>query len=96
MKKALKIIIAFFLLAIVIAAQAASMMDGFTDPEDGMFDVSHWLAEKKGFSRYLSSLQSQPSVTACVQHWCSCMIHWLDVYLMVKPLTRNQKMLRVS
>ena len=24
-------------------------MDGFTDPEDGMFDVSHWLAEKKGF-----------------------------------------------
>ena len=25
------------------------MMDGFTDPEDGMFDVSHWLAEKKGF-----------------------------------------------
>ena len=49
MKKALKIIIAFFLLAIVIAAQAASMMDGFTDPEDGMFDVSHWLAEKKGF-----------------------------------------------
>jgi len=30
-------------------AIAASMMDGFTDPEDGMFDVSHWLAEKKGF-----------------------------------------------
>ena len=25
------------------------MMDGFTDPEDGMFDVSHWLAEKRGF-----------------------------------------------
>lgn len=24
-------------------------MGGFTDPEDGMFDVSHWLAEKKGF-----------------------------------------------
>ena len=49
MKKALKILIAFFLLAIVIAVQAASMMDGFTDPEDGMFDVSHWMAEKKGF-----------------------------------------------
>jgi len=28
---------------------AASMMKGFTDPEDGMFDVSHYLAEKKGF-----------------------------------------------
>ena len=24
-------------------------MDGFTDPSDGMFDVSDWLAEKKGF-----------------------------------------------
>lgn len=28
---------------------AASMMDGFTDPKDGMFDVSHYLADKKGF-----------------------------------------------
>ena len=24
-------------------------MDDFIDPQDGMFDVSHWLAEKKGF-----------------------------------------------
>lgn len=28
---------------------SASMMDGFIDPEDGMFDLSHYLAEKKGF-----------------------------------------------
>ena len=27
----------------------ASMMDDFIDPQDGMFDVSHWLAERKGF-----------------------------------------------
>jgi len=32
-----------------MAVHASSIMDGFTDPEDGMFDVSHWLAEKKGF-----------------------------------------------
>jgi hypothetical protein len=25
------------------------MMDEFIDPQDGMFDVSHWLAERKGF-----------------------------------------------
>lgn len=37
---------------------AASMMDGFTDPQDGMFDVSHWLAEKKGSSLYLLLLLS--------------------------------------
>jgi len=49
MKKVLKIIISLYLFALAITAQAASMMDGFTDPEDGMFDVSHWLAEKKGF-----------------------------------------------
>ena len=49
MKKVLKIIVSLFLSAVAITAQAASMMDGFTDPEDGMFDVSHWLAEKKGF-----------------------------------------------
>jgi hypothetical protein len=30
-------------------AVAASMMDDFIDPQDGMFDVSHWLAERKGF-----------------------------------------------
>ena len=28
---------------------SASMMDEFIDPQDGMFDVSHWLAERKGF-----------------------------------------------
>ena len=30
-------------------AFSASMMDEFIDPQDGMFDVSHWLAERKGF-----------------------------------------------
>lgn len=49
MNTKLKIIVTFFLLVNTVTAQAASMMDGFTDPEDGMFDVSHWLAEKKGF-----------------------------------------------
>jgi len=49
MKKTLKLIIAFYLAVVTIVVQSASMMDGFTDPEDGMFDVSHWLAEKKGF-----------------------------------------------
>jgi len=43
------IIILFSLFMMPINSHAASMMDGFTDPEDGMFDVSHWLAEKKGF-----------------------------------------------
>ena len=28
---------------------SASMMDEFIDPQDGMFDASHWLAERKGF-----------------------------------------------
>ena len=37
------------MLLVAFNASAASMMDGFTDPQDGMFDVSHWLAEKKGF-----------------------------------------------
>jgi len=37
------------LIALVQSVKAASMMDGFTDPADGMFDVSDWLAEKKGF-----------------------------------------------
>lgn len=49
MKKVLKIIVSLYLFVLAITVQAASMMDGFTDPEDGMFDVSHWLAEKKGF-----------------------------------------------
>jgi hypothetical protein len=39
----------FALLVFSSSVFSASMMDGFTDPEDGMFDVSHWLAEKKGF-----------------------------------------------
>lgn len=33
---------------LLLSADASAMMDGFTDPEDGMFDVSHWLAEKRG------------------------------------------------
>lgn len=49
MNKKFKIIVTFFLLVNTVTAHAVSMMDGFTDPEDGMFDVSHWLAEKKGF-----------------------------------------------
>lgn len=49
MNKKFRIIVTFFLLVNTVTAQASSMMDGFTDPEDGMFDVSHWLAEKKGF-----------------------------------------------
>lgn len=28
---------------------SGSLMDGFIDPEDGMLDLSHYLAEKKGF-----------------------------------------------
>lgn len=49
MKTFIKTVVSAFLLMAAAVAQAASMMDGFTDPEDGMFDVSHWLAEKKGF-----------------------------------------------
>jgi len=49
MTKYLNILFAIFLSCSVMPVNAASMMDGFTDPEDGMFDVSHWLAEKKGF-----------------------------------------------
>jgi hypothetical protein len=49
MKIFMKTVVSSFLLMAAAVAQAASMMDGFTDPEDGMFDVSHWLAEKKGF-----------------------------------------------
>ncbi|UCB55572.1 MAG: BamA/TamA family outer membrane protein [Thiotrichales bacterium] len=37
------------ILSLSAAASAASMMDDFIDPQDGMFDTSHWLAEKKGF-----------------------------------------------
>ena len=49
MTKYLNILIAVLITCLSIPVNAASMMDGFTDPEDGMFDVSHWLAEKKGF-----------------------------------------------
>jgi len=49
MKKYLNIIISFTLTLMAGAVNAASMRDCFTDPEDGLFDVSHWLAEKKGF-----------------------------------------------
>lgn len=30
-------------------ATTATLLDNFIDPRDGMFDVSHWLAERKGF-----------------------------------------------
>ena len=49
MNRSLKILVISYLLTITTVIHAASMLDGFTDPEDGMFDVSHWLAEKKGF-----------------------------------------------
>ena len=48
MRRILKSIILFALSVLALAVHAVSMGD-FTDPEDGMFDVSHWLAEKKGF-----------------------------------------------
>jgi hypothetical protein len=40
-----------FLLALLVAAQAQAAEDGgvFTDPEDGAFDASAWLLDKKGF-----------------------------------------------
>jgi len=43
------VLLLLYMLLASFNASAASMMDGFTDPQDGMFDVSHWLAEKKGF-----------------------------------------------
>lgn len=49
MKNILRVIFSLYLSVFAITAAIASMMDSFTDPEDGMFDVSHWLAEKKGF-----------------------------------------------
>jgi len=45
----LKLFVVIILLTVSGMAISASMMDDFTDPQDGMFDVSHWLAEKKGF-----------------------------------------------
>ena len=49
MLRILKSTILLLLSVMTVNVNAASFMDGFTDPEDGMFDVSHWLAEKKGF-----------------------------------------------
>lgn len=49
MKSVLQIIVVALLIVINGRATAASMMDDFIDPQDGMFDVSHWLAERKGF-----------------------------------------------
>ena len=49
MNRAFKIIVATLLIMTSGSANSASMMDDFIDPQDGMFDVSHWLAEKKGF-----------------------------------------------
>jgi len=43
------VLLLLYMLLAAFNASAASMMDGFIDPQDGMFDVSHWLAEKKGF-----------------------------------------------
>lgn len=37
------------LIIITNPAFSGSLMDGFIDPEDGMLDLSHYLAEKKGF-----------------------------------------------
>ncbi len=49
MSPVFKLIAAATLFIINGSAISASMMDEFIDPEDGMFDVSHWLAERKGF-----------------------------------------------
>jgi hypothetical protein len=49
MKSAIQLIAVLLLLGLNSHATAASMMDDFIDPQDGMFDVSHWLAERKGF-----------------------------------------------
>ena len=38
-----------WLLAQTTLAAASPLSSGFTDPSDGMFDVSDWLAERKGF-----------------------------------------------
>lgn len=49
MIKTIRFLLIAFTTSVITTINAASIMDGFTDPEDGMFDVSHWLAEKKGF-----------------------------------------------
>jgi hypothetical protein len=38
-----------FLLALLFAGQAQAAEDLFTDPQDGAFDASAWLLDKKGF-----------------------------------------------
>ena len=48
MIKSLRRSLLTFLYILFLPINATAMMDGFTDPEDGMFDVSHWLAEKRG------------------------------------------------
>lgn len=49
MKRFSTLVISLTLLMLSSIANSASMMDEFIDPQDGMFDVSHWLAERKGF-----------------------------------------------
>lgn len=49
MKRFSTLVISLTLLMLSSIANGASMMDEFIDPQDGMFDVSHWLAERKGF-----------------------------------------------
>lgn len=47
--QAFKLFTAVILFTLSGSVISASMMDEFIDPQDGMFDTSHWLAEKKGF-----------------------------------------------
>ena len=49
MNQAFRLFTAAILFTVSGSAVSASMMDEFIDPQDGMFDVSHWLAERKGF-----------------------------------------------
>jgi hypothetical protein len=42
-------VIFFAVLSFMPEAYAASFFDQFIDPQDGKFDASHWLLEKKGF-----------------------------------------------
>jgi hypothetical protein len=42
-------VIFFVMLSFMPEAYAASFFDQFIDPQDGKFDASHWLLEKKGF-----------------------------------------------
>jgi hypothetical protein len=49
MSQAFKLFTAVILFTLSGSVISTSMMDEFIDPQDGMFDTSHWLAEKKGF-----------------------------------------------